>query len=824
MFKAEYRFKKTWRPYQERVLDELGAFLADGHVHIVAAPGSGKTVLGLEIIRHLNLPTLVFAPTKSIREQWKNRLVQDFLPENTEKDWVSNELRNPKHLTISTYQSLSVLFRKEEEVAKLLTNFREQQIQVLVVDEAHHLRANWWKCLEEVKSSLNNPIIIALTATPPIDVSQAEWNRYSSFCGAVDIEVNVPELVQSGTLSPHQDYIYLNQPTDDEFTVLDLFRTQVDKVLLDLQLDTELANYLLDPNNKWMQESDGKAHFRKYQLFYLSLCVYLRNITARLPTRVVEQYGISSEDLPSELPVVMAESLLQGLCFDFKERLSEQALRRFELYRDRLVSVGAIEKKQVLLRGTSQLEKILKSSPAKLHSVAEIIEHELANQGSDMRAVILADYIRKEALSSSNLNDDSFTKIGVAPIFELLRRLRLSGVSLAMLTGTITIIPKSLQEILKGEMSRFKVSEIYFTDLVHDSRYCYLKVKSSEQDRLTLLITELFELGHLNCLIGTAALLGEGWDAPSVNTLVLATYVGSFVMSNQMRGRAIRRDPRKPGKVSNIWHLSTVAPNQGENELAQKDFQKLKKRFENFHGVKSDSSGVSIESGLGRIDLKDFHRTEVYNQKTLTLSERRDETAKLWEEVFSNIPEGRFLRPIKEIIFPRKSATSKFILMVSGNRMTGLRHTVGRLLRERRMKGVAVVLLQHLKMKKHISGSIGEEQIKITTRDGKAVVSLPSASNKEQSIFVECMDQSFNAFYMADYFLCRGDDYLMIPGLVSQYASEMQRSLKSSGFRRYKLFSSASRAGQQELMKIRSTFLLNIDNEMRSATKVRWKT
>ena len=33
-------------------------------------------------------------------------------------------------------------------------------------------------------------------------------------------------------------------------------------------------------------------------------------------------------------------------------------------------------------------------------------------------------------------------------------------------------------------------------------------------------MTALFERGEINVLVGTAALLGEGWDAPSLDTLV----------------------------------------------------------------------------------------------------------------------------------------------------------------------------------------------------------------------------------------------------------------------------------------------------------------
>jgi len=68
-------FKNTWRSYQARVLEHLDSYLDDKRVHIVAAPGSGKTVLGLEIIRRIDQPTIVLAPTITIRDQWVDRLV-----------------------------------------------------------------------------------------------------------------------------------------------------------------------------------------------------------------------------------------------------------------------------------------------------------------------------------------------------------------------------------------------------------------------------------------------------------------------------------------------------------------------------------------------------------------------------------------------------------------------------------------------------------------------------------------------------------------------------------------------------------------------------
>ena len=50
MFDESIKFKYPWRPYQAKVLEEVNGLIKDKKIHIVAAPGSGKTVLGLEQI------------------------------------------------------------------------------------------------------------------------------------------------------------------------------------------------------------------------------------------------------------------------------------------------------------------------------------------------------------------------------------------------------------------------------------------------------------------------------------------------------------------------------------------------------------------------------------------------------------------------------------------------------------------------------------------------------------------------------------------------------------------------------------------------------
>src|SRR6266480_6179218 len=109
-FSESMVFQNTWRSYQARVLEHLDSYLDDRRVHIVAAPGSGKTVLGLEVIRRISQPTLVLAPTITIRDQWVDRLVELFLaPGSGRPEWISTDMRNPTFLTVATYQALHVV-------------------------------------------------------------------------------------------------------------------------------------------------------------------------------------------------------------------------------------------------------------------------------------------------------------------------------------------------------------------------------------------------------------------------------------------------------------------------------------------------------------------------------------------------------------------------------------------------------------------------------------------------------------------------------------------------------------------------------------------
>ena len=114
----DIRFSGGLRPSQREVADIVRSQLKDGDekFHVVAPPGSGKTVTGLylwaEVIRR---PALVLSPNSAIQSQWATRT--DLFKINGEtipSALISTDAKSPSLLTSLTYQSVTLPSRGEE--------------------------------------------------------------------------------------------------------------------------------------------------------------------------------------------------------------------------------------------------------------------------------------------------------------------------------------------------------------------------------------------------------------------------------------------------------------------------------------------------------------------------------------------------------------------------------------------------------------------------------------------------------------------------------------------------------------------------------------
>lgn len=660
-------FKGQWRQYQQRILDKSESFMGDGKIHLVAAPGSGKTTLGIEFIRRFGNPTLILVPTVTIRQQWVDRIKQAFLSDvNQAEQLISQDLKRPKMITVATYQALHSamnqvvgdgLIEDTDDTAQqehfnfqdfdIRKTFEDKDLGTLCLDECHHLRNEWWKSLESFRKAFPKIKMISLTATPPYEGEPALWERYISMCGEIDEEITVPELVKEGTLCPHQDYVYFAFPTKEERTQLDQFEKQKLNFLTKLSTDINFSNTIQSSPALSNQISDDDLLANPK---YLSaILIFLRSKELPFPQRFQEL--LATKTLPT-FTLEWFETLLNGIIFQVPNwfGFTEEA---FNQLKSDLKANGLIERNQVKLIRNKKQDVLLNQSLGKLNAVRDIFKAEYQALGSKLRQLVLTDFIRKDFQVHLGDKNAQFTQLGVLSYFESIRREMIEQtwtVPVAVLTGSLVIIPTSAKEHLERLIPNSRLSYDVIGQLSQED-YLKVSISGSYHDLVTAL-TQLFQDGYIKVIIGTKSLLGEGWDAPCVNSLILASFVGSFMLSNQMRGRAIRVWPDNPNKTSNIWHLVSInlSPRrwfefQDDEEKYDEtlelrlyglspDLDLLDRRMTQFLGLHYQEP--TIESGIDRLDLNQLTFSqkglEKLNQNAITLSQKRQELKDRWQE------------------------------------------------------------------------------------------------------------------------------------------------------------------------------------------------
>lgn len=613
----DLEFIFPWRSYQAELLKHFNTHIADNHFHVIAPPGSGKTILGLEIVRKLGKKTLVLAPTLTIRNQWENRL-QNFFTKDSDFEAFSFDIKSPSDVTFSTYQSLHAFYKTFEDKNDYYQFFKTHNIETLVLDEAHHLKNAWWNCLMDLKRNAEF-YIVSLTATPPYDSSRAEVSKYFTLCGDVDDEIAVPDLVREGDLSPHQDFVYFSKPEDLEINFIVDYRRHIADFKDELLKDDTFIDFLIEhrfyKNPNWhLDELYSNTEYFSAILIFLYQCGF------EIDHHKLEVLGFDEKEMIQfpELDLHWLGILFQNILVSDREQLIEQEKYVLTLEK-RLRKLNTFERNSVDFIGENLLYKSLSNSPSKLKSIISIVNAERESLKTDLRCVILTDYIRKEFLNIKDQEIEAIDKIGVLPIFQYVRAYCKNPKELAVLSGSIVIIHQS---ILNAFETVEPLDNFSFSPLQIDESFLLVTPKGKSENSIVSIITQLFEAGHIKVLVGTKSLLGEGWDAPSINSLILASFIGSFVSSNQMRGRAIRKDANALNKTGNIWHLACVDPTVLDGG---KEVDTLKRRFEAFVGV-TNSTIPFISNGFERLNIPDEINVEsidILNDDTINRATTR---------------------------------------------------------------------------------------------------------------------------------------------------------------------------------------------------------
>ncbi|EFK95071.1 Type III restriction enzyme, res subunit:DEAD/DEAH box helicase [sediment metagenome] len=122
---------------------------------IVAPPGSGKTMIGMELIAKHNLPALVLVHRKQLLDQWVDRIESHLgIPRTKIGTFSGTRKKLGKEITAALMQS----FARNQNL-----NQFQDKFGTIIIDECHHIPA---KTFRETITNFNPQYLYGLTATP----------------------------------------------------------------------------------------------------------------------------------------------------------------------------------------------------------------------------------------------------------------------------------------------------------------------------------------------------------------------------------------------------------------------------------------------------------------------------------------------------------------------------------------------------------------------------------------------------------------------------------------------------------------------------------
>lgn len=664
-------YRDQFRDFQRQLLKKTDDLLDNSRINLITVPGSGKKLLGLEIIRRIGNPTVIITSSETISAGWCDTFRTDFLPDGaaeSAEQYLSNNLLAPKLITAITYEELhnavnhNVTETADYSSLDLIRMIQDTGIRTLCLDDPHHLPEHCFKALETLLGVMGGEIrVLSLSSIPPYDLNKHDWERFITLCGEINEEIFVPELVKAGTVCPHQDYVYFNYPSEEESAGIRGYRLRADEAITEaMQL-----SFFGEMNRRIL-----KLHHQNLDFFYthydemLSLLIMLAEYGYPVHHKICRMMTRSNE---------MPPATLQNAQIAFNFLLESQTILRdgekealLEVFRRHRV----VEHHRIALASTQKIRRTLVSSAGKLESLAAITEAEDRQQGARLRELVITD--EQENDSAAIIGSDSkIYQITPLSVFESIRK-RCTWIPMGCLTSNTVVLPDPLRFMLP---ERYGIAASAFTATpLGTSGYAHFVFKASAKSVLQL-ISRLLEEGVIRTLVCTEKALGEEWSLPCVNTLIPLCSMSSFVTVPRLRSNILYADKACPDKVAHIWHIATVEKDYSTethptlrlaSRLASEatgiqslDFEALRRRFNCF--IAPNDTDGELLSGIERLSAikAPFNAAglQEINNSMVTAAADRAKTARVWQEAMVENT-----RPVAEIIVPKKAKVPFFNL------------------------------------------------------------------------------------------------------------------------------------------------------------------
>lgn len=618
---------------------------------VVLPPGAGKTRVGLEAVAselraHPGTRAVVLAPNTAIQSQWIAEAQTMGLDADDDRS-----LGSP--LTCLTYQSLAVFDSEAADEATgesadeativdrlhpngvaLFDRIRAQPRLVLVLDECHHLLEVWGRLLAELLEAIEGAHVLALTATPPDSLAGEQLALVEQLFGSVRYRVSVPAVVKEGHLAPFDELVWLTTPTavEEDWLTTEAIRF------------TELTTLLTTPGF-------GSVGFYEWLTARFVTPVPATTTWAALAARepdlcdaALRMHHAGLLDLPAGARL-REEHRHDPSAEDWVGLLGDWLLRQVAASEDprdahvlatvraALPAVGYQWTRRGVRRGRSTVDRVLARSAAKPVGAAQIITAEHAAIGVRARVLVLCDHERASATVPVSLDGvlDAGAGSALAALDTFLGDPGTAALRPMLVTGSVVAAAEETLRDLVGFVATRDPGLAAGLRVEPSSGLVATCTAGWSSRSWVRHVTAFFESGRTQVLVGTRGLLGEGWNARSVSTLIDLTTATTLTAVVQTRGRALRTDPTWPDKVATNWTVVCVsqAHPKGDN-----DWARLVRKHQGFHGVDADGDVVD---GVAHIDasfspyapppVADFDRL---NARMLVAAADRDTIRDLW--------------------------------------------------------------------------------------------------------------------------------------------------------------------------------------------------
>lgn len=441
----------------------------------------------------------------------------------------------------------------------LVDDLVDAGVGTVVLDECHHLLSYWALVVRALIERLDDPQVIGLTATLPDLDDDDERASYLTLLGDVDFEVPTPAVVKEGDLAPYRDLVHFVRPTKREHDYL---------VELQREFADAVTAVLTDvPFRSWVAEQEGSSD----------------------PLLSVAAIAFGSVSQVEDLAIEDWVRLLERYSLDVLRVSTDETERaRFTQLRVALGPLGFTLTDRGLRSNRSPGDLVLAFSQSKDVAAVDILSREAKALGSRLQALVVTDFERQRSgvRSADVLDADAGSARRV--FAALIDNAATNALDPVLVTGSVVLVDAHHGDALLDR----SVEYFRHHGLQAECRYestdnpGVLELVGSGPDWSTRsyvhLVTKLFDEGATRCLVGTRALFGEGWDSLSLNTLLDFTSTTTSIAVQQLRGRAIRKDPDWPSKVAHHWDIVCVEP---EFERGDLDVRRFERRHRRYWGV-----------------------------------------------------------------------------------------------------------------------------------------------------------------------------------------------------------------------------------------------